>query len=43
MTPLHGIAFVTAPLLLAVVASFACVIPARRAVGIDPAEALKAE
>ena len=43
VTPLDIVAFSTAPFILSVVASFACLIAARRAVAIDPAEALKAE
>jgi len=43
VTPLDIVAFSAGPLLLLLVAGFACLIPARRAVGIDPAEALRAE
>jgi predicted permease len=43
VTPLDALAFSAGPLLLFVVACGACLIPARRAVGIDPAEALRAE
>jgi putative ABC transport system permease protein len=43
VTPLDLAAFSIAPLLLVVVASVACLIPARRALAIDPGEALKAE
>jgi putative ABC transport system permease protein len=43
VTPLDGIAFATGPLVLFVVACVACLLPARRAVRIDPAEALKLE
>ena len=43
VTPLDIVAFSTAPFVLFVVASFACLIAARRAVAIDPAETLKAE
>jgi putative ABC transport system permease protein len=43
VTPLDAIAFSAGPLLLFVVACVACLIPARRAVGIDPAEALRVE
>jgi predicted permease len=43
VTPLDIVAFSAAPLLLFLVSCVACLIPARRAAGIDPAEALKAE
>jgi predicted permease len=43
VTPLDAVAFSAGPLLLFVVVCVACLIPARRAVGIDPAEALRAE
>ncbi|MDP9322179.1 MAG: ABC transporter permease [Acidobacteriota bacterium] len=43
VTPLDAVAFSGGPLLLFVVACVACLIPARRAIGIDPAEALRAE
>jgi putative ABC transport system permease protein len=46
ITPLDAMAFASAPLLLvavAYIAYIACLIPARRALGIDPGEALKAE
>ncbi|MPY90763.1 MAG: FtsX-like permease family protein [Luteitalea sp.] len=43
VTPLDHVAFAVAPLLLLVVACIACLIPARRAAGIDPADALRAE
>jgi putative ABC transport system permease protein len=43
VTPLDTVAFSAGPLLLFVVACVACLIPARRAVGIDPAEALRVE
>jgi len=43
ITPLDPAAFSIAPLLLVAVACAACLIPARRALAIDPGEALKAE
>jgi ABC-type antimicrobial peptide transport system permease subunit len=43
VTPLDTVAFSAGPLLLFVVACVACLIPARRAVDIDPAEALRGE
>jgi predicted permease len=43
VTPLDTVAFSAGPLLLFMVACVACLIPARRAVGIDPAEALRVE
>ena len=43
ITPLDSVAFTSAPLLLVTVACAACLIPARRALAIDPGEALKAE
>jgi putative ABC transport system permease protein len=43
VTPLDPVAFSAAPLMLLVVACAACLIPARRAAAIDPAEALRAE
>ena len=43
VTPLDVRAFSAAPVLLFVVACVACVIPARRAAAIDPADALRAE
>jgi putative ABC transport system permease protein len=43
ITPLDAVAFSIAPLLLVTVACVACLIPARRALAIDPGEALKAE
>jgi predicted lysophospholipase L1 biosynthesis ABC-type transport system permease subunit len=41
--PLDLPSFVTMPAILLIVASFACVIPARRAAATDPAATLKAE
>jgi predicted permease len=43
VTPLDIVAFSAGPLLLFLVSCVACLIPARRAAGIDPAEALKAD
>jgi putative ABC transport system permease protein len=43
ITPWDRTAFSVGPILLLLVASAACLIPARRAASIDPAEALKAE
>jgi putative ABC transport system permease protein len=43
VTPLDAIAFTAGPFLLLAVACAACLIPARRATGIAPAEALQAE
>jgi putative ABC transport system permease protein len=43
VTPLDGVAFSAAPLLLLIVATAACLIPARRAAALDPAGVLKAE
>ena len=41
--PFDPVSFLVAPLLLAVVAVIACLIPARRAAAIDPAQALRAD
>lgn len=43
ITPYDPVAFVIAPAILLPVAAVACVIPARRAATVDPAEALRAE
>jgi putative ABC transport system permease protein len=43
VTPLDAVAFSAAPLVLAVVAVLACLVPARRAAANDPVEALRAE
>ena len=43
VTPLDTVAFSVGPFLLLVVASAACIIPARRAAGVGPARALRSE
>ena len=43
VTPLDAVAFAAGPFLLVAVTCAACLIPARRATGIAPAEALQAE
>jgi putative ABC transport system permease protein len=43
ITPLDAVSFSIAPLLLAAIACIACLLPARRALAIDPGEALKTE
>lgn len=43
ITPYDPVAFLIAPAILLPVAAVACVIPARRAATVDPAEALRAE
>jgi len=43
VTPLDPAAFAAAPALLLPIAALACLIPARRAASVDPAEALRSE
>jgi putative ABC transport system permease protein len=43
IAPLDLASFVTMPVILLIVASLACVIPARRAAATDPATTLRAE
>jgi len=43
IAPLDLLSFVTMPVILLIVASLACVIPARRAAATDPATTLRAE
>ena len=43
VTPLDPISFAMAPVILLLVATAACLIPARRAANVDPAEALRSE
>ena len=41
VSPLDAVAFSTAPLILIAIATIACILPARRALAIDPAQALR--
>jgi ABC-type lipoprotein release transport system permease subunit len=41
--PADPVTFIAMPVLLAAVALVACVVPARRAVAVEPASALRAE
>jgi putative ABC transport system permease protein len=43
VAPLDAVSFAAAPLVLAIVAVLACLLPARRAASTDPAEALRCE
>ncbi len=43
VTPLDTVAFAAAPLAMLGVAVVACLVPARRAAAVDPAEALRGE
>jgi ABC-type antimicrobial peptide transport system permease subunit len=43
VAPLDVTSFVAAPVVLALVAALACLLPARRAASTDPAEALRCE
>ena len=43
VAPLDPVSFAVAPVVLAVVAAAACLLPANRAASTDPAEALRCE
>ena len=43
VAPLDAVSFVAAPAVLALVAAAACLVPARRAAAINPADALRSE
>ena len=43
ITPFDSLTFVAGPILFLTVAALACIIPARRAAGIDPAIALRGD
>jgi putative ABC transport system permease protein len=43
VTPLDGMSFVAAPVILIPVALAACLLPARRAAAVDPSVALRCE
>jgi ABC-type lipoprotein release transport system permease subunit len=43
VAPVDPLTFIAMPVLLAAVAFVACIVPARRALGVEPAKALRAE
>jgi ABC-type antimicrobial peptide transport system permease subunit len=43
VAPLDAASFLAAPIVLALVAALSCLLPARRAASIDPAEALRVD